>query len=92
MATQPTITLSTSETSFQIGNGSNFSYTLFGADAMFEDWADWALDSANASVTTTNMRNNAANYTGYVMKIFCDTQSVAEVDTGTVDADGNAIM
>ena len=73
MATQPTIVLSTSEPALQIGTTKNFSYTLFGADEMFNDWADWASDKSNTSVTTTNQRNNAKTYTGYVMKVFCDT-------------------
>ena len=53
-----------------------FKYTLFANDKVFEDWAIWALDANNVSVVTTNQKKNATMYSGYSMKIYCDTSEV----------------
>ena len=48
-----------------------FKYTLFGADSVFDQWADWVNDSSNTP--THNELANVDLYDGYAMKWWCDT-------------------
>ena len=50
-----------------------FSYVLYGDDDSFQTWKDWVKDSANSPAY--NEVNNHNDYDGYVLKIFCDTNT-----------------
>ena len=77
MATAPAISFLTDAKLTAITTD-KFSYTLWANDKVFIDWAKWALDTNNKSVTTTNQRDNAGKYSGYALKIFCDTTTVSQ--------------
>ena len=86
MATAPAILFSTDQKMNDITPG-KFTYTIWANDKVYTDWAKWALDTNNKSTSTTNQRENAAIYSGYSLKIFCDTSSVTpQTNVGTVYA------
>ncbi len=79
MATAPAITFSNDQKMIDIIPG-KFTYILWANDKVYTDWAKWALDTNNKSTSTTNQRENAATYSGYSLKIFCDTSSITRPD------------
>ena len=75
MTAAPAIVYATSASAQNV-NVNTFTYTLFANDKVFQDWSTWALDDNNKSVATTNQIKNASKYSGYSIKIYCDTSSV----------------
>ena len=75
MTAAPAIVFGTSATAQNV-NVNVFTYTIFANDKVFSDWSTWALDENNKSVATTNQIKNATKYSGYSMKIYCDTSAV----------------
>ena len=75
MPSAPTITLISTNALNEI-IADKFWYELYADDENFAVWTEWAKDSVNASDVTYNMADNADAYSGYVMKIRCDVNSV----------------
>ena len=77
----PTITLINTEPMELVFND-KFYYKLYADDVMFNTWKDWVADSANLSSVQYNQEQNAAKYSGYVMKWYCNTNTSTPLGSG----------
>merc|ERR1712048_711353 len=59
-----------------------FMYTLYGDDDKFKTWKDWVQDTANSATVQYNQTNNADLYDGFVLKIYCDTNTNTPTGSG----------
>jgi len=74
---EPTISLQTTATMTATGftdDDQVISYLLYADDYYFENWTDWVNDSANSP--NNNQLQNAANYSNYVWKMYCELEAV----------------
>ena len=77
----PTITLINTE-AMELIFEDKFYYKLYADDVMFNTWKDWVSDSANLSSVQYNQEENAAKYSGYVMKWYCNTNTSTPTGSG----------